>query len=114
MEGCWVKDYCPFAKDQGMLGVMGNVEQGQTIFGFSVTLVGAADALVFHTVTNGRVTEMSAIDYHVFVNGATESTSSPGVPAVVAWVNLKTKLGLTLHGDTGFSYDVVVQGKVKS
>ena len=114
MEGRWIKDYCPFAKDQGMLGAMGNVEQGQTIFGFSVTLVAAADVLVFRTVTNGRVTEMDAIDFHAFVNGATESTSSPGVPAVVAYITNKTKLGLTLHGEKGFSYDVVVQGKVKS
>jgi len=113
MEGRWIKDYCPFARDNGLLSIIGNVESEQTIFGFSVALTGASAALVFSTVTNSKVTEMDGVDYHVFVCGSTETTSAPGAPAVVGYVTNKTKLGLTLHGENGFSYDIVVQGKLK-
>jgi len=114
MKGRWTKDFCPFARDQGLLSVIGNIERGQTIFGFSVTLTGASKVLVFKTVTKSKVTEMASIDYHVFPCGSTETTSGPAAPTVVAYVTNKTKLAFTLHGQMGFSYDVIVQGKVKS
>jgi len=115
----FLQEYCPYSKDQGFLSVIGDVEQGHTMFGFSVILTGATLAVVFKTHTRNegaggpQVNEMDGIDYHVFPFCSTE-TSSAALPTVLAYVTNKSRLGFTLHGEAGFTYDVIVKGKVKS
>jgi hypothetical protein len=119
MRDKFLQDYCPYSKDQGFLDVVGDVEQGDTMFGFSVTTTKAVTTVIFDTDTRNegaggpQVHEMNGIDYHVFPFCSTESTSA-FLPLVLCYVTDKTRLGFTLHGEANFTYDIIVKGRVKS
>ncbi len=104
----WVKDYCPFAKDQGFMGVVGDVAPGETVFGFTVTLLASPTVLVLRTVTKGLVKQMKDTNYRVQVT----KVLSGSIGAVNPYVTTKTEDRFSLYGDVGSNYDVVVIGHV--
>jgi len=104
----WVKDYCPFAKDQGFMGVIGDVAPGETVFGFSVTLGASPTAMVLRTQTNGKVKQMKDTYYRVQVTKVTSGSIVGANP----YVGLKTEVQFSLYGEVGATYDVVVVGHV--
>jgi hypothetical protein len=109
-QGRWVKDFCPYAKDQGFYSVIGDVAPGEKVFGFTHTLTGSGtNALVLKTETNGLVTEMADKNYRVLVTKSVTGSIVPGAEALVA---LKTKSGFSLFGTQNSDYDIIVIGRV--
>jgi hypothetical protein len=115
MKGKFTKDYCPFAKDQGFLSVIGNVALGESVFGFTVTSTGAGQAIVFATVTapysgqsGNKVHEMKNIRYKIQIT----KVSSGSLIGTVGFWHDPLKTGFTMEGETGEDYDVIVVGKV--
>ncbi len=107
MKRKWIKDYCPFAKNQGFYSVVGNVNKGQKVFGFFHTQVGAADTITLSTVTRNVVTQMQDTGYEVLL-----SDTSSGSVVTLCYVDTKTKTSFILHGEAAAIYDVVVVGNV--
>jgi len=115
MKRRWVKDYCPFARDQGMDSIIGDVAAGETVFGFQFLHPGGPGALVNLKIsTNGKVTQMQDAFYKVFVTKSATAVYPPGIPAVVnkPYAYEQYADHFQLYGDTGEWYDVVVIGKV--
>jgi predicted amino acid dehydrogenase len=107
MKGKWIKDFCPYAKNQGFYSVVGNVDKGQKVLGFEHTQVGAADAIVFSTATRNVVTQMQDTGYEVIL-----SDTSSGSVVTICYVTDKSKTGFILNGEAAAVYDVVVIGNV--
>ena len=103
----WIKDYCPFAKDQGFMGVIGDVAPGETVFGFTVSIAASPTAMVFSTQTKNKVKLMKDTYYRVLVT----KVSTGSVLATNPYVGLKTKSQFSLYGEAG-TYDVIVVGHV--
>lgn len=104
----WIKDYCPFAKDQGFMGVIGDVAPGETVFGFTITLSAATQTLVFNTVTSGKVKLMKDTNYRVQVT----KVASGSIVTAGPYVDWKYKDQFNLNGEAGATYDVIVIGHV--
>ncbi len=107
MKRKWIKDYCPFAKSQGFYSIVGNVNKGQKVFGFSHTQAAGSDAITFSSSTRNVIKQMQDVGYEVVVT----DTSTTSV-VTVAYVTTKTKTGFTLVGEAAATYDVVVIGNV--
>lgn len=107
MKRKWIKDYCPYAKNQGFYSVVGNVDKGQKVFGFEHTQVAGADVIVLATATRNVVTQMQDTGYEVIL-----SDTSSGSVVTVCYVEDKTKTSFELNGEAGAVYDVVVIGNV--
>lgn len=104
----WIKDYCPFAKDQGFMGVVGDVAPGETVFGFSVTLGATPTTLVFRITTGGKVKQMKDTNYRVQVTKVTTGSIVTANP----WIDFKYEDQFNLNGEVGAIYDVIVVGHV--
>ena len=102
-----ISESCPWARDQGMLGVVENVAPGESVFGFRHTLASASETLSLRTKTNGKVSQMKDDRYRVQVvkEGSEYVTAE-------AYVDSKTLTGFTLYGDSGGTYSIVVIGRV--
>lgn len=109
MKGKWVKDYCPYAKDQGFDSVIGDVALGESIFGFQYLHPDVPGLVNFALATNGKVHQMADARYRVLV---TRSQSSSYGPPVVnkAYVYGQYADHFHLAGDAGEWYDIVVIG----
>lgn len=107
MKRRWVKDYCPYAKDQGFMAVVGDVAPGETAFGFSHRQVAGTDTLDFNTKTAGKIKQMQNAGFKVQV-----TKSSAGSVVTVPFVLSKTAIGFNLTAEAGEDYDIVVIGKV--
>jgi hypothetical protein len=108
-KGRWVKDSCPFAKDQGFNSVIGDVAPGEQIFGFTHTMSSTPDTLTLKTETNGLVSEMADRNYRVIATKvSTGSIAALGEPVISA----KTKLSFDLDGENSTDYDLIVIGRV--
>ena len=107
MKRKWIKDYCPFARNQGFYSVVGNVDKGQKVFGFEHSQVAGDDTIVFSTATKNVVTQMQDTSYEVIIT----DTSAVSVVTFV-WVTDKTKTSFHIHGEVNAIYDVVVLGNV--
>lgn len=107
MKGKWIKDYCPYAKDQGFDSVIGNVAPGELVFGFKHTQVGATDSLFFKTITEGKVTMMRDTFYRILV-----TKTSGGSVASVPYTSYKYKDAFNLTAEIGEEYDIIVVGKI--
>ncbi len=123
MKDKWVKDVCPFAKDQNFYSVIGEVVPGETVFGFTVTMTGASQAVDFATETAreqgtaGKGTtgqriihQMADAYYRVFATKV--STDGGASEGNATYEVTKSVTGFTLYGDNGRTYDVIVIGKV--
>ena len=108
MKRRWIKDYCPYAKDQGFMAVVGDVVMGESVFGFSHTQLGVTDTIVLNTATNGKVKQMKNNAYRVQVTKVSAGSITGTAPFVVT----KTKVNLSLKGEIGEDYDIVVIGKI--
>lgn len=108
MKGKWISDVCPFAKDQGFLSVVSNVESGETVFGFTHRQSGETDIINFKTKTAGKVTQMKDTDYKVII-GAIAGTSQTKNYFSLS----QSRTGFTLTAVPGESYDILVIGKVE-
>jgi hypothetical protein len=110
--GKWFKDSCPYCKDQGFNSVIGDVEAGETIFGFAHTQVATADKITFSTATSGRVTQMVNTDYHV--EATRVNVGSAGASeASVSFVYDQHLDYFYLAGEVGDGeYEVIVRGRV--
>jgi hypothetical protein len=107
MKRKWVKDYCPYSKAQGFYAIVGNVDRGQKVFGFSHTLGAANEDLVLATKTRGAVHQMDDTGYEVEV-----VKTSAGSVATVVYITSKTVTQFNLRGENGQTYDIVVVGNV--
>ncbi len=107
MKNKWIKDYCPYAKDQGFDSVIGNVAPGETVFGFRYRITATPEALTFASVTENRVTMMRDTGYRVLITKV-----SAGSEATIPSYYLPAKLGFTIVGENGEDYDVIVVGRV--
>ena len=107
MKRKWIKDYCPFAKNQGFYSIVGNVGKGQKVFGFSHSQVAGTDAIVLATVTRKAITQMQDTGYEVIIT----DTSTASVVTLV-YTTGKTKVGFNIVGEAAATYDVVVIGNV--
>ena len=107
MKRKWIKDYCPFAKNQGFYSVVGNVNKGQRIFGFAHTQVAGADTITLSTATRNVVTQMQDTGYEVIL-----SDTSAGSVVTLCYVSTKTKTSFVLNGEAAAVYDIVVIGNV--
>ena len=124
MKDKWISQVCPFAHDQGFDSVVGDVKPGETVFGFTHTMVAAHDHLNFATETaieqgaSGKGTtgqriihEMADTYYRVFASkvsidgGASEGS---GTYEVTKAVN-----GFILYADITKMYDIIVIGRVR-
>jgi len=108
-KGRWVKDICPFAKDQGFDSVIGDVAPGETVFGFTHLMLSSSDTLTLKAVTNGLVTEMADRNYRVLVTKTAAGSIVAGSEAIIT---TKTKLTFVLKGENALSYDVIVIGRI--
>lgn len=107
MKGKWAKDYCPYCRDQNMYSVVGDVDPGETIFGFPYSLSGASATITFRTETRRRVSAMANTDYRVEITKV-----SSGSEVTVPYPSAKGKLSFTLNGENGKDYDIIVKGKI--
>jgi hypothetical protein len=107
MKRRWVKDYCPYAKDQGFMAVVGNVLPGETAFGFSHHQLAGTDTLNFKTETKEKVTQMKDELYRIQV-----TKSSAGSVATIPFVPTKTKISFDLTAEAGEDYDIVIIGRI--
>jgi hypothetical protein len=107
MKRKWIKDYCPYARNQGFYSVVGNVNKGQKVFGFEHTQVAGTDAIVLSTATRNVVNQMQDTSYEVIL-----SDTSSGSVVTVCYVTGKTKVGFNIVGEVAAIYDVVVIGNV--
>jgi hypothetical protein len=110
MKKRWIRDYCPFAADQGFLSVIGDVAPGELVFGFSWTGGGLADVITFETVTPSyaKVKQMKNDKYRVQVT----KTSAGSVVTTPVYVYGKTKIKFNVDTEAGEVYDIIVIGKV--
>jgi hypothetical protein len=107
MKGKWIKDYCPYCKDQGFDSVIGNVAPGEVVFGFYHLQSGSPEIITFKTATNGKVTMMRDTNYRVL---ATKISAGSEVSAPY---NLRKYKDLFyLAAESGEEYDIVIVGKV--
>lgn len=104
----WIKDYCPFARDQGFMGVVGDVAPGETVFGFTITLGATPTAMVFSTQTRNKIKLMKDTNYRIQVTKVTAGSIAGANP----YVGLKTKSQFSLYGEVGAIYDVIIVGHV--
>ena len=109
--GKWFKDSCPYCKDQGFDSVIGDVEAGETIFGFTHTMVATADKLTFATETVNRITQMADTDYKVIATRIT-ATSGGGSEVSVPYIYDQHVGYFYLAGEAGWQYDVIVRGRI--
>jgi len=107
MKRKWVKDFCPYAKNQGFYSVIGNVDKGQKIFGFEHTQAAGSDTITFASATRNVVTQMQDTSYEVILS----DTSTASVVTMCAVIT-KTKTSFILVGEANAVYDVVVIGNV--
>jgi len=107
MKGRWVKDICPYAKDQGFNSVIGDVRPGEKIFGFTVTSTSTDMTLTLKTVTGGKVTQMHDLNYRVI-----PVKVDTGSVAAVAYIKTKAKTSFHLCAENNKIYDIVVIGRV--
>jgi hypothetical protein len=124
MKDKWISQVCPFARDQGFDSVIGDVKPGETVFGFTHTMVAAHDHLNFAVETavekgtSGKGTkgqriihEMADIYYRVFASKiSTDGGASEGAGTYEV---TKAVNGFILYADIGMMYDVVVIGRVR-
>lgn len=108
-KGRWVKDICPFAKDQGFNSVIGDEAPGETVFGFTHTMSGTTETLTFKTETVGLVTQMADKNYRVLV---TKSSTGSIVAATTAAIGAKLETTFAIRGESGKAYDIIVIGRV--
>lgn len=106
-KGKWIKDTCPYAKDQGFYSVIGDVRPGETVFGFSVTTGSTDHSCVLKTVTEGKVVQMDDTNYRVIATKV-----GAGSVATVPIVKTKTKTSFNIAGENAKVYDVIVIGRV--
>lgn len=115
MKDKWVKDVCPFAKDQGFTSVVGDVEKGISVFGFSFRSTGT-DAIVFKTVTGGRVTQMESFTETTGAHNTWYQVSVTKISSgsAASTVNISTigHTGFTITAESGEDYDVIVRGRI--
>jgi hypothetical protein len=107
MKRKWIKDYCPYAKNQGFYSVVGNVDKGQKVFGFEHTQSAGSDTITFASATRNIVTQMQDTSYEVIL-----SDTSSGSVVTICSVLSKTKTSFALVGESSAVYDVVVIGNV--
>lgn len=110
MKKRWVKDYCPYAKDQGFLSVIGDVAPGEQVFGFTYLTVGGDDVITFATETHKRVTQMKDTNYRVQLTKVTAASGAS--EGSEAYVRTQTAVSFVLIGDTAQLYDVIVIGRI--
>jgi hypothetical protein len=114
----WIKDYCPFAKDQGFMSIVGDVAPGETVFGFTIPAAlmtaNTGIALTFAQLTSGygmgsisKVTQMKDAVWRAMCSAVT-SGSEILLPKIYA----KTKVGFTIKADASKDYDVVIIGRI--
>jgi len=108
MKKRWISQYCPYAKDQGFLSVIGDVAPGEIVFGFTITGTGSGQSVVFSAATTGRVHQMKDTKYRVQITKCT----SGSIVATAAYHYSQTKVGFVMDVESGEDYDVVVIGKV--
>lgn len=106
-KGRWVKDSCPYAKDQGFNSVIGDVRPGETVFGFSITTTSTSHTCTLKTVTAGLVTQMDDTNYRILVTKV-----SAGSVVTVPTTATKTKTSFILQAENAEDYDVIVIGRV--
>jgi hypothetical protein len=109
MSNKWAKDSCPYASDQGFYSVVGDIEEGETLFGFTHTQVGASDTITLATSTGGQVNVMADTDYQV---EATKLSATSVSVTAVAYITSKSRTAFVLNGDAGDMYDVIIKGRV--
>lgn len=107
MKQRWVRDYCPFAKDQGFDSITGNVYPGEQIFGFTHTQVAASDIITFATETHNKVTYMKNTAYKVQVTKV-----SSGSVVTVGYAYEQYKNYFRLYAEAGEVYDIIIIGKI--
>lgn len=113
----WVSDYCPFAKDQGFLSIVGDVAPGETVFGFTISAALMASgtlASTFAALTSGygmgsvsKVTQMKDAVWRALI-----SCQASGSEGAVPKITVKSKTGFTIVGDAGKAIDVVIIGRI--
>jgi hypothetical protein len=109
MKGRWVKDSCPYARDQGFQSVVGNVAPGETVFGFTYLMTSASDTITLKTVTKGLVTQMADKQYRVIpMKVDTGSIADADIPRVSS----KKEATFVLSAENAKYYDVIVVGRV--
>ena len=111
VTGKWFKDSCPYCKDQGFPSVVGDVETGESVFGFTHLQVNSgADTITFATETGGKVHNMADTDYKVLVtrtDAGSEATSN-----ALTIVSAQTRVSFALTGVTAQYYDVIIRGRI--
>jgi hypothetical protein len=118
----WFKDSCPYCKDQGFMSVIGDVEAGESVIGFTHKMSGTqgatgAAALPVDTVafkdqslsSGGKVTNMADTDYKVF---AIRSVTGAAPPSYQSNVSAQKKESFGFQGDAGTYYDIIVRGRI--
>jgi len=110
MRKRWVKDYCPFSRDQGFLSVIGDVAPGEQVFGFSYTMGSGTATVTFKTETHGRVTQMKDLNYRVQLTKVTAASGAS--EGSEAYVRTQTETTFVLVGDNSQVYDVIVIGRI--
>jgi len=126
MKDKWAKDVCPFCKDQGFDSIIGDPKPGETVISFSHTISGASEALVIETETakalltpfgeagrpNGRVIhQMRDTLYRVFISRADEGDEAHA-ESNATYIGAKTLTGFTIYGESGYTYDICIVGRV--
>jgi hypothetical protein len=108
MNTKWVRNLCPYAKDQRFDSVIGDVVPGEIVFGFSHTQVAGQDTIIFSTATSNKVTQMVNTDYKVQV---TKVSSGSEVSVPFAYTQYETSF--ILDAEAAEDYDIIVIGKVR-
>lgn len=122
MKDKWAKNVCPFCKDQGFDSIIGDPLPGETVISFTHTMTSDHDTLDFATVTakqlgvvgprNQRIIhQMRDIMYRVFATRADEGDESH-TEAGATYQYTKDYTGFVFYGESGYTYDFVVIGRV--
>ena len=107
MKGKWIRDYCPYCKDQGFDSIIGDVAPGEMVFGFYHNQTGALDIINLNTATGGKITMMRDTNYRVLV-----TKISAGSEVSAPYSLRKGKDQFYLGAEAGEEYDIVVVGHV--
>ena len=110
MKKKWIKDYCPFSRDQNFLSVVGDVAPGEIVFGFSWTGGGLGDTITFAdaTPTYAKVKQMKNSRYRIQVTKSSAGSIVTAAPHVYG----QTKVKFNMDTEAGEVYDIIVIGKV--
>jgi hypothetical protein len=107
----WFKDSCPYCKDQGFPSVIGDVEAGESVFGFTHTQVATTDIITLYTETSGKVNNMADTNYEVLVTRTAAGSESSSNDSVL-YVSAQKRESFSLTGVANEVYDVIVRGRI--